>query len=141
MQLARSFISAGASVALAGPAGRIGPVAAETAIAAALLNYAAGRIGETVDFSRPHALTPPLARRKLETSFPLSGPDDILFVHDTNPLYSRAGAASQQVSRAGMVVYLGTLMDETAQRADWFLPVDSPLESWGNTSLLPASTA
>ncbi len=34
--------------------------------------------------------------------------------------------------RAGMVVYLGTMPDETAELASWVLPIDSPLESWGD---------
>ena len=129
--LARSFTSAKASVALAGPMAAVGDVATDTALCAALLNYAAGRLGNTVDFSRPHALSDSAREAELQSFFDSLGADDILFVHDTNPCYSRVGA-SAKMSRAGTTVYLGTLMDETAQQAQWFLPIDSPLESWGD---------
>ena len=129
--LAQSFSSAQAAVALAGPMAAHGPVATDTALLVALLNYAAGSIGKTVDFSRPHALSQSAREAEAAAFFASLGPNDIVFVHDTNPSYSRAGAAAQ-LSRAGTVVYLGTLMDETAEQAHWFLPVDSPLESWGD---------
>jgi len=129
--LAQSFISARAAVALAGPMAATGPVATDTAICAALLNYAAGSIGKSVDFSRPHALSRSAREAELAAFFDSLSENDIVFVHEANPSYCRFGAAAQ-MSRAGTVVYLGTLMDETAQQAHWFLPVDSPLESWGD---------
>lgn len=131
VRLAQSFSSARAGVALAGPMAAKGPVATDTALGAALLNYAVGRSGQTVDFSHPHALSKSAREAELASFFGSLGADDILFVHDTNPVYSRAGAAAQ-MSRAGTVVYLGQMMDETAQQAQWFLPVDAPLESWGD---------
>jgi Fe-S-cluster-containing dehydrogenase component/anaerobic selenocysteine-containing dehydrogenase len=131
VRLARSFSSARASVALAGPMAANSPLANDTALCAALLNLAAGRVGDTVDFSRPHALSATAREVELELFFASLGPQDVLFVHDTNPGYSRLGAAAQ-LSKVGTLVYLGTMMDETAQQAHWFLPVDSPLESWGD---------
>ena len=130
-RLARSFSAARASVALAGPMAANSPLAADTALCAGLLNHAAGRIGQTVDFSRPHALSGAAREIELELFFASLGPRDLLFVLDTNPAYSRLGAAAQ-LSRAGTLVYLGTMMDETAQLAHWVLPLDSPLESWGD---------
>ena len=129
--LAESFSSARASVALAGPTGATGSIATETALCVALLNFAAGRIGQTVDFSQLHALSNTAQEAELATFFASLGPNDILFVHDTNPAYSRLSTGGQ-ISRAGTVVYLGTLMDETAQHAHWYLPTDYPLESWGD---------
>jgi Fe-S-cluster-containing dehydrogenase component/anaerobic selenocysteine-containing dehydrogenase len=131
VRLTRSFCTARASVALAGPSAATSPLAVDTALCAALLNYAAGSIGQTVDFSRPHALSEAAREAELEQFFASLGPKDILFVHDTNPAFSRAGA-SAQLSKAGLTVYLGTMMDETAQQSHWVLPVDSPLESWGD---------
>ena len=129
--LARAFSSARGAVALAGPVGAAGPVATDTALCVALLNYAAGSVGKTVDFSRPHALSRTAREAELAALFGSLGANDVLFVHDTNPAYSRRGAAAQ-ISRAGTVVYLGTMLDETAQLAHWVLPIDSPLESWGD---------
>ena len=57
--------------------------------------------------------------------------DDILIIHNANPVYSMPGAA-EHIRRAGTVVYLGTYRDETAELATWVLPIDSPFESWGD---------
>ena len=130
-RLTRGFVEARGSAALAGPVGASGPAAEETAVAAALLNWAAGRIGQTVDFSRPHALS--RAATSAEWQGLLSGltPDDVLIIHAANPAYAGLGAAGN-LAQAGEVIYLGTMMDETAGQATWVLPVDSPLESWGD---------
>ncbi|BCS54213.1 molybdopterin dinucleotide binding domain-containing protein [Geobacter sp. SVR] len=130
-QLARRFAEAGGAVALAGPTGSAGAPAVQTAGAAALLNYATGRIGRTVDFSRPHALSNAAVEADLQGFLDSLGPRDILFVHDTNPAYTRP-ASIPLLERVGTVVHLGTMLDETARMAEWVLPVDSPLESWGD---------
>ncbi|HJV35457.1 4Fe-4S dicluster domain-containing protein [Geomonas sp.] len=129
-EVTRTFASARAPLVLAGPVGGKGPVATDTALAASLLNHAVGAVGNTVDFSRPHALSNTALEAEVDAVFNSLGPQDIVFVHDSNPGYTRAAAASQ-LSRAGMVVYLGTMMDETAHKAQWVLPIDFPLESWG----------
>ena len=100
-------------------------MATETAIAVAFLTYAAGRIGSTVDFSRRHALSNAADEATTRRFLASLGPDDILFINDTNPVFSR-GDAALPISRAGMVVYLGTLANETASGADWLLPTDYP---------------
>ena len=129
-QLARWFIEAKGSVALAGPVGSAAPYAVETATACSLLNYAAGRVGDTVDFSRPHALSQAAGEDEIQQFFASLGPRDVLFIHDSNPVYS-SPAAALNIGRAGMTVYLGTMPDETAEAAHWVLPTDYPLEAWG----------
>ena len=129
--LAKAFLEADGSAALAGPAGASGEVARETAVIAALLNCAAGRIGKTVDLSRSHALDLVTANVYLKKYLPDLTPEHILVIHNANPAYSYPGAA-EHLKRVGTVVYLGTMMDETAELADWVLPIDSPLESWGD---------
>ena len=133
VRLARAFSSARAGVALAGPQGAAGRLATDTAVLTALLNYATGRIGQTVDFGRPLALSTTAREAELERFLDSLGPQDLLFIHDTNPAFSRPQAV-KRLGRAGAVVYLGTMMDETAELASWYLPVDSPLESWGDFS-------
>jgi molybdopterin-containing oxidoreductase family iron-sulfur binding subunit len=130
-ELARAFAQAEGSVALAGPMGATGSLARDTAIAAALLNYAAGRIGQTVDFSRPHALSAATEHEQVEQLIGSVGKQGVLIVHGANPAFTMAGAADL-IKKAGAVVYLGTMMDETAALATWVLPIDSPLESWGD---------
>jgi molybdopterin-containing oxidoreductase family iron-sulfur binding subunit len=129
--LARAFAESAGSVALAGPVGASSDWAKETASAAALLNYAAGRIGKTVDFSRAHALSRAATNVQMQKFISGLTPDDVLIVHNSNPAYSFSGAEGH-LRRAEVVIYLGTMPDETAALAEWVLPIDSPLESWGD---------
>ena len=99
--------------------------------AAALLNYAAGRIGKTVDFSRAHALSRTATNEQMQEFLAGLTREDVLIVHNSNPAYSFNGA-EEHLRRAGTLVYLGTMPDETAELAEWVLPIDSPLESWGD---------
>ncbi|UFS70375.1 4Fe-4S dicluster domain-containing protein [Geomonas sp. RF6] len=131
LQLVTWFTGSKGSVALPGPLGSFAPYAQETAAACALLNYAAGRVGETVDFSRPHAVGEAAGSLDLQRFLATLDARDVLFIHDSNLLYSFPQGA-RQVQRAGTVVYLGTMPDETARIAEWVLPVDSPLEAWGD---------
>jgi len=129
--LAKVFVGARASVALPGPDAGLGPAARDTALAVALLNYAAGRVGQTVDFSRPHAMSSAADHDEVRATLAGLTADDVLVIHNTNPAHSLPGSA-EGIRKAGLVVYLGTMLDETAALADWALPIDSPLESWGD---------
>lgn len=130
-KLAKRFGQSAASVALAGPVGASGPAAYRTALAAALLNYAAGRIGKTLDFSRPHSLSAAAGADEVRKLLADLTPEHAVIVHNTDLAYAMP-AATEHFRRAGMVVFLGTMMDETAELADWILPIDFPLESWGD---------
>jgi anaerobic selenocysteine-containing dehydrogenase/Fe-S-cluster-containing dehydrogenase component len=130
-QLARAFSQAKNSVALACPSGAAGPAARELAVIGALLNQAAGRVGTTVDFSRPHALSKTVKNSQMEHFLSGLTGKDLLIIHNANPVYSFPNAA-EKIRKAEMVVYLGTMPDETAEIADWVLPTTYPLESWGD---------
>jgi molybdopterin-containing oxidoreductase family iron-sulfur binding subunit len=130
-QLADEFVHSKSSVALAGPVGASGPAAENLAIVVALSNYAAGRIGQTVDFSQTHALSKTITNDRLTQVLNGLTKDDILIIHNANPAYSLQGAA-ENIRRAGTTVYMGTMPDETSKLAKWIFPVDSPLESWGD---------
>ncbi|MCE5326201.1 MAG: 4Fe-4S dicluster domain-containing protein [Planctomycetaceae bacterium] len=129
--LARRFAGAQGSVALGGPAATESPAAADAALAAMLLNVAAGRMNQTVETTRRHALSDCVRPSELLKALQGLTAKDVLIVHNTNPAYSLPGAAGA-ISEAGTVVYLGTLKDETAALAHWVLPVDYPLETWGD---------
>jgi anaerobic selenocysteine-containing dehydrogenase/Fe-S-cluster-containing dehydrogenase component len=129
-EIAASFASSG-GIALAPSAAGHGDAAVETAAAAALLNAAAGSIGSRVDFSRPHALSTTATENEVERFLSGITGRDAIIIHNTNIAFTRPSAA-EHLRRAGLVVYLGTLPDETAEVADWVLPTDSPLESWGD---------
>ncbi len=58
-----------------------------------------------------------------------------LVMLDTNPVYASAGALAfaNALKKAKTVVHLGFYDDETAQKANWHLPMAHFLESWGDT--------
>jgi molybdopterin-containing oxidoreductase family iron-sulfur binding subunit len=130
-QWAKMFVEAKGSVALAGPVGADSTLARQTALAAALLNYAAGRNEKTVDFRRAHALTKVNSNEETLRVLSALTREDVLIIYQANPVYNLP-ESQKYLKQAGMLVYLGTLLDETAALADWVLPVDSPLEIWGD---------
>jgi molybdopterin-containing oxidoreductase family iron-sulfur binding subunit len=129
--LARAFATAKASAALAGPVASTGHGSRMTAMAAGLLNYACGRIGQTVDFYQPHALSRSVTRESLRTFLMQLTETDVLILANCNPVYAWP-SCRHELRRAGKIIYLGCSADETSQIADWVLPVNSPLESWGD---------
>lgn len=130
-QWAQAFSQARASVALAGATGAVGPAAVRLAAAGLLLNYAAGRVGQTVLPSQPHALTQAADLELVKTTLESLTSDDLLIIHDCNVAYTLPESASG-IAKAGAVAYLGTMLDETAEMAQSVLPLDSPLEAWGD---------
>lgn len=130
-EIARRFANSSSSVVLAGPVGAKGKQAERLALAATLINYATGRYGTTVDISRPHALSGTAFESEVLELLGSLTSDDTLIILNTNPVYTRAGAA-ELLNRAGLVVYCGTMLNETALAADWVLPANDDLESWGD---------
>jgi Fe-S-cluster-containing dehydrogenase component/anaerobic selenocysteine-containing dehydrogenase len=128
-ELARMFAKSGQSVALAGPVGATGTNAKELVAAAALLNYACGRVGQTVDFSQTHAISKTATNEQIYSVLSQLTADDILIVHNANLVYSIPDAA-RHIRRAKRLIYMGTMHDETSKLAKWILPIESPLETW-----------
>ena len=130
VELAETFCKASSSAALAGPVGANGHASRHCVMAAMLLNYAAGRIGQTVLPSQPCALGRTASTGQWRQFLEGLGGKDTLIIHEANPAYACDKTVSH-LRRAGRIVYLGTHRSETANLAQWVLPVDSPLESWG----------
>lgn len=67
---------------------------------------------------------------------------DTLFVLGTNPVYSLPEPArfAEAMKRVPVKVSLSSYMDETAALADWILPSNTPLESWGDYQPYPDVT-
>ena len=130
-RLWKMFSESKSSVALAGPVGSNSPLATETANFVAWLNRKARRVGTTLDFSRTHALGATATHDEVQKLLDAITPDDVVIVHNANPVFTLPSAEAA-LKRAGTVVYLGAMPDETAALASWVLPVDSPLESSGD---------
>ena len=129
--VARRFMQAKNSVALGGPVAATGPAAESLATAVMLLNQAKGSIGPAVNFSQVHALGQTTPAARIEQLFADFSPSDVLIVHDTNPAYSLPHLR-QHIEQVDHVIFLGTMMNETARLAQWVLPALSPLEMWGD---------
>lgn len=130
-EITRNFATTSGSVALAGPVGAMGEQAERLALTTALMNYAAGRFGTTIDLSHPHALSGTAYVSDVSGLLGSLTNDDTLIILNTNPVYTGAGTA-ESLKRAGLVVYCGTMLNETALAADWVLPANDDLESWGD---------
>ncbi len=130
-EVARRFANAKNAVALGGPVGAVGPAAENLATAVMLLNRAVGAVGRTIDFSQTHALSRTTPVPQLEQMLADLTSDDVLIVHQTNPAYSLPPLAAH-LERVDNLVYVGTMLHETARMARWVLPVHSPLEAWGD---------
>ncbi|MBW2145984.1 MAG: molybdopterin-dependent oxidoreductase, partial [Deltaproteobacteria bacterium] len=101
-----------------------------------LLNRAAGDPGDLVDFSRQKALgrcSPASEVADLLSALD-QGKVDVLMVMGANPVYAlpqswNVPAAFENVP---FIVSLAGHMDETTQAADLVLPIQTPLETWGD---------
>ncbi|MCY2928964.1 MAG: 4Fe-4S dicluster domain-containing protein [Planctomycetota bacterium] len=129
--LAEAFAKAPGAVALGGPPAGRSAQGDATALAAALLNAVTRESARGSEYVYPHALTTTATEAQTDKFLADLTKNDVLIIHNANPVYSRPGAALA-IRKAGLIVYLGTMMDETAALADWILPVDSPLEAWGD---------
>jgi Fe-S-cluster-containing dehydrogenase component/anaerobic selenocysteine-containing dehydrogenase len=130
-RIASKLAGAKNAVVLAGPVGARGPEAERLALIAMQLNQAVGAIGRTVDFSQTHALGQTTPAAQVEGMFRQLGPEDALIVHETNPAYSLPHLR-EAIGRAGSVVFIGAMMNETARLAQWVLPTVTPLQEWGD---------
>lgn len=101
-----------------------------TVKAANLLNELLGN-RDRIDFSQNHALSNTAMKEDTLRLLQSVNSNHILFIHNTNPVYSFRDA-SKYLKQAGRVVFMGTARNETADLADWILPVHYPLEEWGD---------
>ena len=115
---------------LAGSPSDNSPAAIEAAKAGALLNELLGN-QERIDFAQYHALSYAATKKQADDFFRSLTSRDILVIHNTNPVFTRPGI-EQYIKQAGQVIYIGTMMNETAKLADWLLPSNYPLEEWGD---------
>lgn len=131
-KIAKRFAGSKRSIAIASPVfARNSKAAQNISLIAALLNYAVGNVNEGIDFSRVHAFGHVEVEKKTEKFLEEITSNDILFIHNTNIAFTRPDAI-KHLKRAKKIIYCSILPDETAQISDWVLPIDSPLETWGD---------
>jgi anaerobic selenocysteine-containing dehydrogenase/Fe-S-cluster-containing dehydrogenase component len=96
------------------------------------------------DRNRPHAVTRISDRADMMslTSYMESGGIYTLIIHGANPVYSlpESSRFKEALKKVKTVISLSSYMDETTAEADWVLPSNTPLESWGDYSPYPDVT-
>ena len=137
-EVARRFAKTRPSLAIGGEPGALSPNSTVTAVGAALLNYVAGNVGETVEFNsysaldsvsgvdEIHALIGEMSRGQISA----------LFLHGANPVFSlpeKTGFRDALI-KVPFKVAFSEFVDETTVEADIVLPMHDPLESWGDYS-------
>jgi Fe-S-cluster-containing dehydrogenase component/anaerobic selenocysteine-containing dehydrogenase len=128
---ARRFAGAGKALAVAGQAADTSRDSEELAMAAMLLNYVTGNIGKTVDFAGGHVTGRACDHGEMAVVLAELQAGDVVIFHNTNPVFTLPQVAAD-IRKTKYSVYIGTLKDETAEQCFWILPMDAPLESWGD---------
>ena len=96
------------------------------------LNAALGNAGATVFYTMP--ATAPAEPLESLVAAMQAGEVAALVMLDTNPAYTAPGDLGflAALARVQLKVHAGLYTDETANHADWHLPLAHPLESWGD---------
>ncbi len=111
-------------------AGSSAPVAIQEAVHR--LNAALGNAGQTVFYTAP-ALETGETIADLVAAMQ-TGAVSTLVMLDSNPVYDAPGSLgfTAALSRVAMKIHAGAWVDETALHSDWHVPLNHPLESWGD---------
>ena len=141
-ELARAFsdpaLGPGRTLAVGGGVGVSGANATAAQVAIALLNYVAGNIGATVDFSSASTLNTAATyadMRDLADDM-RSGGVEVAIIHNVNPVFTMPAAAdfAGALAQVPFIASLSSLPDETTAQADVLLPTHTVLESWGDSN-------
>ena len=130
--LAREFVSAAPSLAVAGGIGSQHAGAAQVCAAVNILNYVAGNIGKTVRFGADlESGDGYAALAALQTQME-AGQIAVLVVHDANPVYTlpKSSGFAAALAKVPYKVSTALVLDETAALCDLLLPQSHSLERW-----------
>ena len=131
-KLAREFVSASPSLAVAGGIGAQHRGAIEVAAAVNLLNYVAGNVGKTVRFGAGLPTTDGYGAMEELIAAMNAGQIAVLLVHDCNPAYSvpKSAGFAAALAKVPFKVSTSLFLDETAAACDLLLPNHHALERW-----------
>ena len=134
VRTARLLMTARSPLVLPGPTAVQGPASAAADLTSVLLNAVLDPSFALYDFDQRHrveiAQSRAVVARTLENS---SGRGlDLLLLNRVNPAYTTPGLASGSGALAGskFTVVFGSVMDETADRADLVIPTQHWLQTW-----------
>ena len=140
-QLARDFsdptLGPGRTLAVGGGVGVCGTTATAAQSAIALLNYVAGNIGATVDFTAASTFdAATYADMQGLTQAMRLGEIELAIIYNVNPVFKMPGPVNfaEALAQVPFVTSLSSLPDETTAQADLLLPSHTALESWGDSN-------
>jgi molybdopterin-containing oxidoreductase family iron-sulfur binding subunit len=130
--LAREFVSAQPSLAVAGGIGSQTAGAAQVCAAVNILNYVAGNIGRTVRFGADLDSGDGYAALAALQKDMEAGNVAVLIVHDANPVYAlpKSSGFAAAMAKVPYKVSTALVLDETAALSDLLLPQSHGLERW-----------
>ena len=143
VRIAEEFGASTASLAIAGGATAAGTNAVASIVAVNALNHLAGNLGKPGGVILNSAQTFPAAAGSspagLQGALDLvaamqAGDVEVLLVHDTNPVFSLPDNVGfrQAMENVPLIIALSSFHDETTAMADFILPTNTYLESWGD---------
>jgi len=143
VRIAEEFGASTASLAIAGGATAAGTNAVASVVAVNALNHLAGNLGKPGGVILNSAQTFPAAAGSspagLQGALDLvaamqAGDVEVLLVHDTNPVFSLPDNVGfrQAMENVPLIIALSSFHDETTAMADFILPTNTYLESWGD---------
>jgi anaerobic selenocysteine-containing dehydrogenase len=143
IEIAREFGTSGASLAVAGGATAAGTNAVASIVAVNALNHLAGNLNQPGGVILNSAESGSSASRAGEAGFQgmvnliaamEAGDVEVLLVHDSNPVFALPDSVRvrQAMQNVPLIVALSSFRDETNAMADFILPTNTYLESWGD---------
>jgi molybdopterin-containing oxidoreductase family iron-sulfur binding subunit len=154
LQVAQYLADADASLVLAGGAATQTADPLPLLVAVNILNVMLGNVGKTVDVAtakKPESSAKAVAALIEEMK---AGKVDVLVTYNTNPQFTfpsafgfgygvaEVGIKGEGTGKnSGLVVALSSHLDETAELADFVLPVHTGLEDWGYVKLPDGSVS
>ncbi len=142
-RIAREFSASAASLAIAGGATAAGTNAVASIVAVNALNHLAGNLNQpggiilNTDpaFSDTSGSTQADFQEMLDLVAAMEAGDvEVLLVNDTNPVFALPANVGfrQAMKNVPLIVALSSFRDETTEMADFILPTNTYLESWGD---------
>ena len=131
-KLAREFVSASPSLAVAGGVGAQHRGAIEVCAAVNLLNYVAGNVGQTVRFGAGVPVSDGYGAMEQLIAAMAAGQIQTLLIHEANPAFTLPKSAGFAAAMAKVPFKASTalFLDETAAACDLLLPNHHALERW-----------
>ncbi len=143
LALARDFGSSSASLAIAGGATAAGTNAVASIVAVNALNHLAGNLNRPGGVILNAGQAGSARAKNPEASFRdmidlvaamHAGDVEVLLLHETNPVFAlpESVGVREAMQNVPLIVALSSFRDESSVMADYILPTNNYLESWGD---------